>query len=259
MNLVVSLHDVAPSKAELCRRWLDELEQLNIRVSLLVVPGYWNGQHLDSSPSFIEWLQSAQSRGHEIVMHGYQHSSDPSFPISRRRAAFGRLVARGCEEFWNLPFSEAKRRLHLGLSDLQRIGFAPKGFIAPGWLMSPDSYLAIRAVGFEYTTTHHEIIEINGSSRERVFVLSQRPQSLLSKPGIAFNSVVSSALIGAKRDFRLAIHPNDLVNRKIRQSNLTIISNALGNGYKAVTYGERLEQIVTVRRLSNSQKKRTVR
>ena len=53
-QIVVSLHDVAPSTAELSRRWLELLETLGVRASLLVIPGRWNGQELSQSPAFVD-------------------------------------------------------------------------------------------------------------------------------------------------------------------------------------------------------------
>jgi predicted deacetylase len=241
MELIVSLHDVAPSKAELCRRWLDELERLDVRASLLVVPGLWNGQTLQSAPHFVEWLKAAQSRGHEIVLHGYCHSVDPSFRHSPVRGFIGKLLGRGCEEFWSLPFTEAKRRLQLGVDALRVHGFSPRGFVAPGWLMSPDTYLALKSIGFEYTTTHYGIITVSDLTSTRVITLSQRPQSILSKMGIAVNYVASTAFIKSKKDFRLAVHPNDLINKRVRDSNIRIIQKAMNHGYDISTYGQKID------------------
>ena len=36
-ELIVSLHDVAPSKAEMCRRWLEVLDSRNIKATLLIL------------------------------------------------------------------------------------------------------------------------------------------------------------------------------------------------------------------------------
>ncbi len=245
MDLIVSLHDVAPSKAELCRRWLDELERLDVRASLLVVPGTWNGQTLQSAPHFVEWLKAAQSRGHEIVLHGYCHSVDPSFCDSHTRAFIGKLLGRGCEEFWNLPYSEAKRRLQLGVDALREHGFSPRGFVAPGWLMSPDTYLALKSVGLEYTTTHCGIITVSELASTRILTLSQRPQSILSKVGITVNFAASTTFIKSKKDFRLAVHPNDLVNKRVRDSNIRIIQKAISHGYNISTYGEKIDGRLT--------------
>ena len=243
----MSLHDVAPSKAELCRRWLDLLERRDVRASLLVVPGVWNGQSLDDSPHFITWLREAEERGHEIVMHGYHHVADSSFRSSTRREVMGRVLARGCQEFWNLPFSEAKRRLHMGREALLRHGFTPKGFVAPGWLMSPHTYLALKVEGFSYTTTHCEIVDLASMQREKFVALSQRPQSMVTKLGIALNNAASTLITARRIDFRLAIHPNDLVNQRVRESNISIVNKALSSGYSAITYQEKIAEFESQR------------
>ena len=72
-SLIVSVHDVAPATSELSRRWLDNLETMGVKASLLVVPGFWKSRHLHDNQNFIDWLHAAELNGHEIVQHGLHH------------------------------------------------------------------------------------------------------------------------------------------------------------------------------------------
>lgn len=238
-ELVVSLHDVAPSKAELCRRWVEVLDERNIRATLLVVPGQWNGKSLVTSPAFVEWLHEVQERGHEIALHGLHHTSDARFHSTQGRHLVGKVMARGSEEFWHLPYAEAHRRIRIGQEILRDCGFNPLGFVAPGWLMSADTMRVLRQSELKYTTTHTHFIDLQSSYEETMPSLSQRPNSSLSKVGIAFNRVAVETARALNKSLRLAIHPNDLVNKRIRQSNVSLVDRLMNSGYDILTYAEK--------------------
>lgn len=242
-ELIVSLHDVAPSKAELCRRWIEVLDERNIRATLLVVPGEWNGKSLETSPAFVDWLHEVHGRGHEIALHGYHHTSDSRFRTTLQRQLVGTLMARGCEEFWHLPYAEAHRRIRLGQETLQNFGFDPEGFVAPGWLMSDDTLRALRQSDLKYTTTHTHFIDLTGPYEEKIPSLSQRPNSSLSRIGIAVNRTAVEAVRLVKKPLRIAIHPNDIVNKGIRRSNILMIDRLVNRGFEVRTYAEKYSSL----------------
>ncbi len=242
-ELIVSLHDVAPSKAELCRRWVEILNERNIRATLLVVPGKWNGASLDTSPQFIEWLRGAEADGHEIALHGYHHIVDANYRTTYRRHLMGTLFARGCEEFWHLPYAEAHRRIRIGRETLERNGFHPQGFVAPGWLMSPETMNALRQSDLLYTTTHTHFIDLLYGKEEKIISLSQRPSSVLTKVGIAVNFAATELMRSLHVPMRLAIHPNDLINARVRNANISIIDRFVNRGYTTMTYAEKHQSL----------------
>ena len=242
-ELIVSLHDVAPSKAELCRRWVEILNERNIRATLLVVPGKWNGTSLDTSPQFVEWLRGAEADGHEIALHGYHHIVDAKYRTTHRRHLVGTLFARGCEEFWHLPYAEAHRRIRLGRETLEGYGFHPQGFVAPGWLMSPETMSALKQSDLLYTTTHTHFIDLLHGKQEKIISLSQRPNSVLTKGGIAVNFMATEVMRSLRAPMRLAIHPNDLINARVRNANLSIIDRFVNRGYETMTYAEKHQSL----------------
>ena len=246
-ELIVSLHDVAPSKAEMCRRWLEVLDSRNIKATLLVVPGLWNAKSLDSSPAFIEWLHAAQERGHEIGLHGFHHTSDRKYQTTLGRKVIGSVLARGCEEFWHLPYEEAHRRIRLGREKLHHFGFAPVGFVAPGWLMSPETVNALRDLGFSYTTTHTHFCDLASSTEIFIPSLSQRPQSLWTKAGVGINHATVSVMRLRKAPIRIAIHPNDVVNPVVRNANISMIDRLMGHGYESKTYMQKYWELNPLR------------
>ena len=233
-RLIVSLHDVAPSTAEQSRRWLELIESRNIRASLLVVPGPWNGHGMDKSGSFVSWLRRAHAAGHEIVLHGWEHTrTTPSVGL---RGRFGAFMGRGCEEFWNLGYADALARLTKGLAVLRGEGFEPRGFVAPGWLASPDTRRALHTLGFAYTVTHTNVVDVATNKERRAVVSSQRPASRLSTLGATGTRALVAAQVATSQPVRVAIHPDDIGEPRLRLTNLQLCDHALGRGYGAMTY-----------------------
>jgi predicted deacetylase len=237
-RLVVSLHDVAPATAELSRRWLELLETLGVRASLLVIPGRWNGQELSQSPAFVDWLHAAESRGHEIVQHGLLHTRDKQFVSTSSRSRIGGLLGRGCQEFWELPYEEAFLRLVQGKSILATCGFKATGFVAPAWMMSQGTLDALKDTGFQYTNNHTHLINTQTGEKKFVVVTSQRPRSLLSLPGVAVTNGIAKYVETREKSMRIAIHPADLMSPRLREANLKLITQFLSRGYVSMTYQE---------------------
>ena len=237
-QIVVSLHDVAPATAELSRRWLDLLETLGVRASLLVIPGRWNGQELSKSPAFVDWLHAAESRGHEIVQHGLLHTRDKNFASTSKRSRIGQLLGRGCQEFWELPYEEAFQRLIHGKSIMTKCGFHATGFVAPAWMMSEGTLDALRDTGFQYTNNHTHLINTQTGEKKFVVVTSQRPRSLLSLPGVAVTNGIAKYVESQGKPLRIAIHPADLMSPRLREANLKLITQFLSRGYVSMTYDE---------------------
>ena len=235
-RLVVSLHDVAPSTAEISRRWLDLLETRSIRASLLVVPGFWQGSEMRSANSFSSWLRRAETNGHEIVLHGWEHRRGTHPRGVRERV--GALVGRGCEEFWSVTYDEALARITNGLNVMRGEGFEPRGFVAPAWLMSHDTIRALRTSAMRYTVTHSRIIDLESRESLKILVTSQRPESALSGISALGSRGLASSLFGLSRPLRVAIHPKDILEPRLRRANLVLCDAALGHGYTTMTYGD---------------------
>lgn len=233
-RLTVSLHDVAPVTAELSRRWLELLEARSLRVSLLVVPGPWRGGDMRSSSSFLSWLRRAESNGHEVVLHGWDHTRAER-PVGLR-GHYGALMARGCEEFWTIPYEKAMGKIGNGLAVLRSEGFDPVGFVAPGWLASNDSLRALRTLSMRYTVTHTRLIDIETTASERILVTSQRPGSLAGSALALGTRGLLNSVTTLARPVRIAIHPDDLNEERLRRTNLALCDRAMGHGYTSMTY-----------------------
>lgn len=150
--LCVSIHDVAPPTWDGCARLLRAIREVaDIPLTWLVVPRY----HGDSatSPAMEEALGELIVEGHELALHGYTHVD--TAPLSGGwRSRFLRSVYTTREgEFAALTQVQARERLRLGLDWFAERGWPVSGFVPPAWLLGEAAWRAVRACGFDYTTT----------------------------------------------------------------------------------------------------------
>jgi uncharacterized protein len=241
-SLVVSIHDVAPSTAHAARAWVDELDRRHVPVTLLVVPGPWEGPPLRVDRDLVAWLHERRRRGDEVAQHGWTHRAVAGAPAWRRAVAS--VAARGCGEFWSLDTREARRRLELGRDVLSRAGLTPVGFTPPGWLASPPTRAVLAELGYRYTTTRSSVVDLVTGATHRVPALSQRPGGAGEALGRAVVDRWGRRRARQGASIRLALHPLDLANPALVESNLAVVDRLLEAGAKARTY----QDFVTARR-----------
>jgi hypothetical protein len=240
-EFVVSIHDVAPATAERCRRWVELCEARGIRTSLLVVPGPWQGLDWKRAPGFVEWLVQKREDGHEIVQHGFRHERITSHSTTTTREIFGRLMARGAEEFWHLDERTAIELLSAGRRVLQEHGLTAEGFVAPGWLLSVGARSALSKCEFSYTCVHRGVIDLRTGRLHSGLSSSQRPGSWASGIGRLWNRVVLDLTARRGSFARIAIHPRDLGEQALRSANLSYLDRLVGDGWTPTTYGRFVE------------------
>ena len=233
--LVVSVHDVAPASFASSLGWVGELDRMGVAATLLVIPGPWRGETLRPGTAFAAWLRAARASGHEVAQHGWSHEAVSGHgPIFRRAA--GRVLARGCEEFWSLTFAEASARLVRGRSALEYAGFGVEGFTPPGWLASLDAMEAMAASGFRYTTTHTAVIDLVAGRRHNALALCHRPGGRLEAVGARLMNTAARRLPPLGRGLRIALHPDEFLRPHLRRASLEAIAAALSAGARPVTY-----------------------
>ena len=96
-SLVISLHDVAPATFDASKKWINLLNERNLSVSMLVVPGPWRGGDLLGDNSFCTWLNETATDTHEVVQHGYSHTIDHEDEPGIFGRVVGNFAARGCQ------------------------------------------------------------------------------------------------------------------------------------------------------------------
>ena len=212
------------------------LDELNVVVSMLVVPGPWRGGELLGDNSFRIWLNETATDKHEVLQHGYSHTIDHKDEPGFFGGIVGNFAARGCQEFWGISEIEARNRLHSGLTILAKVGHRPTGFVAPGWLTSRAAVGAIRRVGFSYLTTHFFVRDLVSNKRYFAPVICQRPNSHSTLAVTTMTKKLAKALRVANLPIRVAIHPDDLERHETRDAIISVIENAIKSGYRSETY-----------------------
>lgn len=226
-TLVVSFHDLAPH----CRRAAEEFAlragRLGVaRISFLLVPRWHGVEPIGERPSFVSFVHELAAQGHEICLHGETHRDD----AAPARGLVARVIARhytaGEGEFYGLGGAAAAAKIDRGLAALRDLGLAPRGFVAPAWLLSPAARRVLVARGFAYTTTWG--------------TLDLLPQDLrLPAPALVWSSrspgrralsraVVRARFFACRRAslLRIAVHPGDLADPGIRRGLLGFLERA---------------------------------
>jgi predicted deacetylase len=239
-HLVVSFHDLSPRCADVCDRFLAGLSDRGVeRAALLVVPCLNGGPPVHEDAAFCRRLKGWEQAGHEICLHGWLHHAPP-----RAEAGFGflllnRYYSAGEAEFLGIDGGEAARRLAAGRRTLARAGCSAAGFVAPAWLMCPETPELVKRAGFRYTTTWGGIIDLAEGRAVRAPVLTASTRTAWRR---AVSRIWLRTWYALQRNapvMRIAVHPADLAFPAVRDVLLYIIGRAAATR-EAVTYAQLL-------------------
>ena len=215
--LCVSLHDVAPATWRSCLQVMTAVREVSdIPLTLLVVPAYW-GECSAMVPGFESAMTDQLAQGHELALHGYFHR-DLGVPCSVRDWLRRRVYTAGEGEFSGLTEQEAAERLLLGQRWFRANRWPLSGFVAPAWLLGPESWKAIRrSPDIEYVTTftHIHALRTGESLRAPCLTLSARAfwRRVASRAwaGVALRHCPAPLV-------RLALHPRDAAYPALRRT-----------------------------------------
>lgn len=165
-QLVVAIHDIAPSTLAEVRYLLAALDSIGVRRRVLKVIPCWHGvDDLRADPALTRMLAEEAAAGSEIVLHGYTHrASGPAHGswVLRTRA---RLFAGTAAEFATLDSAEMARRLIAGRQLLRDAGLETAGFCAPCWLAPTCLPDVLRQCGFRFYVTMASLVDLASGRR----------------------------------------------------------------------------------------------
>jgi uncharacterized protein len=235
-SLVVSLHDVSPLTQTWCEEILVQLQELGInQTSLLVIPNHHQRAPISGNSAFRNWLAHKIEAGHEPVLHGYFHQRQKQKEDTFRAKLTTEIYTAGEGEFFDLSTEEAFIRGERGLADLAFLPRKIVGFIAPAWLLGTAAEIAIRKLGFLYTTRLGGVRAFgrNSDLRSQSLVWSTRARWRVLT-SLAWNHCLALRLVRNPL-IRIGIHPTDLqcspVWKQIRQ-----LAKAMSQCREVVSY-----------------------
>ncbi len=241
-SVVVSVHDIAPSTRATAEKMIAELGRRGVATcSLLVVPNYRHAGTIAADRELQIWLRELEGRGHEIVIHGYFHERPRRENETAREKFLTRFYTDDEGEFFDLPYDDALNRITLAREEFHSLGLAPRGFIAPAWLLSTEGERAARDAGIDYTTrltTVRDLMrERNVHARSLVYSVRNQWRRTTS---LAWNAAL---FIAAKQHqlVRLSLHPPDYSHREIWNQILRFIDELLV-GRVATTYAAWIDE-----------------
>jgi uncharacterized protein len=212
-HLLLSIHDVTPHHFERVKSIHDLLQDLGVgnRYAMLVVPDFWHQWPLEQYREFVQWIGDRAQEGVEIILHGFTHR-DETTHLSRFKAWKAKTLTAREGEFYGLSEKSATKRLRQGVQVLQdQCDIKVQGFVAPAWLYSDGTRMALHDLGFQFAEDHWRVWSPNrGKVLCRGPVISYASRSEGRIRSSLFWSKIASWLLRPLPVLRLAIHPHDL-------------------------------------------------
>jgi len=234
--LVVSVHDVAPATQARVQEIISDLAHCGVAVcSLLVVPNYHRRGCSTEDRGFVRWLQDLESKGHEIVIHGYFHERPRRDRENVSQKIFTRFYTKDEGEFYDLEYDEAFRRINQAREEFTAAGLTPRGFIAPAWLLGAPGERAAADAELEYTTRLTEVRDLRSGENCSARTLAYSVRSGWRRTtSLAWNNLLARQLAEAPLA-RVSIHPPDRDHPEIWRQILRLTERLLENR-TATTY-----------------------
>jgi predicted deacetylase len=234
--LVVSIHDVGPRTRARCTEIITELAHHGVAVcSLLVVPNYHHSGCFLEDHGFVRWLQDLESKGHEIVIHGYFHERPRQDRETVSTKLFTRFYTNNEGEFYDLDYDEALRRITRAREEFVSAGLTPRGFIAPAWLLGIPAERAAADAELEYTTRLTAVRDLRSGENYPARTLAYSVRSGWRRTtSLAWNNLLAGQLAEASLA-RISIHPPDRDHPEIWDQILRLTDRLMENR-NATTY-----------------------
>jgi predicted deacetylase len=137
---VVTIHDACPAFSTNIFESADELERLNIKYNIALVPFFNEKQDLPSFPEFVDKIKSYKNC--DIVLHGLYHEI--------KNGQF--------DDFHTVTEAAAEEQIRAGLEIFHEIGINTNVFIPPAWKLNNSSIKVLEKLGFKLAEMQEEYI-----------------------------------------------------------------------------------------------------
>jgi predicted deacetylase len=166
-------------------------------------------ERLPDAPDLIEFLRDQQTKGSEIVLHGYSHRRVGPWQGPLRRRLRAQLFAPGAAEFLSLSASDAEVRLSKGRSMLESAGLSTVGFCAPGWIESKEVRPLLHRLGFRYDVAMTHFVDLASGRRIWTDWIGYMGAGRVQDSLVGMANRFNRAALGAFSVGKLFLHPQD--------------------------------------------------
>lgn len=236
-RLIVSLSGLSADSLDRGVEFAAALDARGVALSQLYRPGAFGPDVATSA--LVRWLHGRRDLGDAIVLHGYDHSTDPL--VAGQLARVGRRA-----EFAALPRHEAGLRLRAARRTLGAVDLRTELFVPPRWIASAGTVEALREQGFTVFADENGVRRLDGPGSVRARVLGfrvsgeRRPVADDARAAEAWRCRLLVAEVGrtVRRGglVRINVRAKDLKRAPRVDAVLTAIDAALALGAAPSTY-----------------------
>jgi predicted deacetylase len=231
---VVTIHDACPAFSKKIFESAAELERLNIRFNIALIPFFNEKEDLPRFPEFVDKIKLYKNC--QIVLHGLYHE----------------LKNGQFDNFHETTEADAEEQIRAAIEIFHEIGIETNVFIPPAWKLNNSSIKVLGKLGFKLAEEQEEYLLLFPEQQE--FKEIKLPKVLnWDSTGYPEKNVVNMGrdetafkLQIEKRPqiIRIALHPRDPAGAIKDQKQM--ISILKDNAYEIPTYTElilRLEEL----------------
>ena len=227
---VVTIHDACPAFSTKIFKSTDELERLNIKFNIALIPFFNEKQDLPRFPEFVDKIKSYKNC--QIVLHGLYHE----------------LKNGQFDNFHDTKEANAEEQIRAGLEIFYQIGIETTVFIPPAWKLNNSSIKVLEKLGFKLAEEQEEYLLLLS---QQEFKKIKLPKVLnwdstgfpeknivnISRDERAFKSQIEEK----PQITRIALHPRDPAEAINDQKEM--ISVLKDSAYEIPTYTELLPKL----------------
>jgi predicted deacetylase len=226
---VVTIHDACPAFSSKIFNFTEQLEALDIKYNIALIPFFNEKQDLPSFPAFVDKIKSCKRC--EIALHGLYHED--------KNGQF--------DDFHKTTKAAAEEEIRAGLEIFQEIKIRPNVFVPPAWKLNDSSIEVLEKLGFSLAETQEEFILLSDKAFRKIKVpkvlnwdstgYPERNIVNVSKDERRFKLLMEEE----PQIIRIALHPRDPHQALKEQKEM--ISKLKDQRYKMVTYRELIPKL----------------
>jgi predicted deacetylase len=137
---VVTIHDACPAFSKKIFESADELERLNIKFNIALIPFFNEREDLPRFPEFVDKIKSYKNC--QIVLHGLYHE----------------LKNGQFDNFHETTEANAEEQIRAGIEIFHEVGIETKVFIPPAWKLNNSSVKVLEKLGFKLAEEQEEYL-----------------------------------------------------------------------------------------------------